>query len=427
MNPRLPLLSLLLLASGALYAAASLWQNGLPANYWQWRHELVLLSGVQLMAVMSAAMLLATRPRWLEPLLGGLDRLYALHKRLGIAAGLLLAAHWLIKLSPKLMLALAWVTPRIKSGGGGKDPLVSLAKDVGEWAAWAVLAMVILALLRAVPYRFWRKLHQLFAPLYLAGAFHGLILMPAEMWAQPVGWLLAALMLIGSGCALYSLAGRIGKRQQYAGRVQSIEALPAGQLEVICQMKAWPGHHAGQFALVNFAAHEGAHPFTIASADHGDGQLRFIIKALGDYTRRLPAELQIGQAVIVEGPYGRFQPRGGARQAWVAGGIGVTPFLAWLQSQELADSQLDVDFYYCVRSRGEAARLEEVRQACHQHGVRLHLIKSEAGARLEAGMLPEVDEVWFCGPQGLGEALRRGLKQRGAQAPVFHHEAFAMR
>ena len=90
MNPRLPVLSLLLFASGALYAAASLWQNGLPANYWQWRHELVLLSGVQLMAVMSAAMLLATRPRWLEPLLGGLDRLYALHKRLGIAAGLLL-------------------------------------------------------------------------------------------------------------------------------------------------------------------------------------------------------------------------------------------------------------------------------------------------------------------------------------------------
>lgn len=427
MKRNLPLLSLLLLVSGALYAAASLWQNGLPASYWQWRRELVMLSGVQLMTVMSAAMLLAARPRWLEPLLGGLDRLYALHKRLGIAAGLLLAAHWLIKLSPKLMLALAWVAPRIKSGGGGKDPLVSLAKDVGEWAAWAVLAMVILALLRAVPYRFWRKLHKLFAPLYLMGAFHGLILMPAEMWAQPVGWLLAALMLIGSGCALYSLAGRIGKQGQYAGRVDRIEALPAGQLEVICQMDGWPGHRAGQFALVNFAAAEGAHPFTIASADHGDGRLRFIIKALGDYTRRLPAELEIGQTVTVEGPYGCFQPRGGARQAWVAGGIGVTPFLAWLQSRELAEKPLDVDFYYCVRSRGDAARLEEVRQACHQRGVRLHLIESEAGALLNADMLPEVDEVWFCGPQGLGKALQRGLSQRGAQAPAFHHEAFSMR
>ncbi|MBN3002798.1 ferric reductase-like transmembrane domain-containing protein [Chromobacterium alkanivorans] len=426
MKRNLPLLSLLLLISGALYVAASLWQNGLPASYWEWRRELVMLSGVLLMTVMSAAMLLAARPRRLEPLLGGLDRLYALHKRLGIAAGLLLATHWLIKLSPKLMLAMAWVAPRVKSGGG-KNPLTSLAKDVGEWAAWAVLAMVILALLRAVPYRFWRKLHKLFGPLYLMGVFHGLILMPTEMWAQPVGWLLAALMLTGSGCALYSLAGRIGKQRQYAGRVQSVEALPAGQLEVICQMDGWPGHRAGQFALVRFSAAEGAHPFTIASADHDDGRLRFIIKALGDYTRRLPDELEIGQAVTVEGPYGCFQPRVGARQAWVAGGIGVTPFLAWLQSRELAEGQQDVDFYYCVRSRGDAARLEEVRQACRQRGVRLHLIESEAGALLSADMLPEVDEVWFCGPQGLGAALQRGLRQRGAQAPVFHHEAFAMR
>ncbi|MBN9423037.1 MAG: ferric reductase-like transmembrane domain-containing protein [Candidatus Accumulibacter sp.] len=124
-------LTLLLAATTLLYAACTVPLAGWPENFWGWRHELMLLSGVQLMAVMSAAMLLAMRLVPVEQALGGLDKLYALHKRLGIAAGVLLSAHWLIKLSPKLLLALQWVEPRVKRGGA-KDPLVSLAKDMGE-------------------------------------------------------------------------------------------------------------------------------------------------------------------------------------------------------------------------------------------------------------------------------------------------------
>lgn len=45
----------------------------------------------------------------------------------------------------------------------------------------------------------------------------------------------------------------------------------------------------------------GAHPFTIASADRGCGEVRFSIKALGDYTRRLQDNLEVGARVEVEG------------------------------------------------------------------------------------------------------------------------------
>lgn len=421
-------LTLLLAATTLLYAACTVPLAGWPENFWGWRHELMLLSGVQLMAVMSAAMLLAMRLVPVEQALGGLDKLYALHKRLGIAAGVLLSAHWLIKLSPKLLLALQWVEPRVKRGGA-KDPLVSLAKDMGEWAAWAVLALVVLALLRAVPYGFWRKLHKLFAPLYLVGAFHGVVLMPAEQWATPLGWLMGALMAAGAGCALWSLGGRIGKARRFAGTVSRVTPLAGGQFEVVCRLgDAWPGHVAGQFALVSFDAGEGAHPFTIASASRADGELRFIIKALGDYTQSLAARLRAGAPVAVEGPYGCFDARrGGRRQAWVAGGIGVTPFLAWLDAgRPLAPGQ-EVDFYYCVRKAADAARLDELTAACARSGVRLHVIESDAGALLDATQIPDVDDLWFCGPRGLGEALRTQLGERGAQAPAFHHEAFSMR
>ncbi|OWY37341.1 reductase [Xenophilus sp. AP218F] len=423
---RRPVTSLLLVFA-VLYAAASVWHSGVPDSYWGWRYEWMMGSGVLLMAAMSAAVVLAARPVWLEQRLRGLDKLYGLHKRLGIAAAALLAIHWLVKLSPKLVLALGLAERRARHGGG-RDALASLAKDMGEWAAWAVLALVALALLRMVPYRFWRKTHKLFAPFYLMGAFHTVVLAPGDMWLQPAGWLLAPLMAAGVGCAVYSMLGRIGRPRRFAGEVARATPLPGRQLEVICRMgRRWPGHAAGQFALVCFDEAEGAHPFTIASADQGDGELRFIIKSLGDYTATLADSLRPGQAVTVEGPYGCFDlRRGGQRQAWVAGGIGVTPFLAWLQSRE-PEEGYDIDFYYCVRSAGEAARLDEVRQACQRHGIRLHLIAGDTGAQLEASMLPQVEDVWFCGPQGLGAALRRGLAARGALAPRLHQEAFSMR
>ncbi|AZN36737.1 ferredoxin reductase family protein [Iodobacter ciconiae] len=423
-------LPILLLISTLLYCLCSYLQNGIPATYWEWRHELVLLSGVQLMTVMSAAMLLATRPAWLEKPLSGLDKMYGLHKQLGIAAGILLAMHWLIKLSPKLVMAMEWAAPRIRHSGlgKGKDPLISLAKDVGEWAAWAVLAMVILALLRAVPYRFWRKVHKLFAPLFLMGAFHGLILMPRVLWLTPVGALMAILLITGSICAIYSLLGQIGKNRQITGHISQITPLPADQLEVICQTDAsWPGHQAGQFALVSFNQSEGAHPYTIASAPRPNGELRFIIKALGDYTRTLARDLKVGDKVTIEGPYGCFNgASNGVRQAWIAGGIGVTPFLAWLESPAFKGQQ--IDFYYCVKSAKEAARLPEIQAACIARKLRLHLIESDAGQRLNVAQIQAetLDDIWYCGPQSLGNAISQHLAQM-SQPPRFHHEAFAMR
>ena len=157
--------------------------------------------------------------------------------------------------------------------------------------------------------------------------------------------------------------------------------------------------------------------------------MRFIIKALGDYTKCLANQLQPGAALEVEGPYGRFvPPEGNARQVWVAGGIGVTPFLAWLESRlEHPLPRPEVDFFYCVEHASQAAGLDEIQAACTATGVRLHLIESASGQRLSASMLPEVGDVWFCGPKGFAHALESGLASRGTQQPRFHTEAFAMR
>ncbi|MDP1644049.1 MAG: FAD-binding oxidoreductase [Thiobacillus sp.] len=116
----------------------------------------------------------------------------------------------------------------------------------------------------------------------------------------------------------------------------------------------WPGLEAGQFAFVTFDQSEGPHPFTISSAWHGNGKLFFLIKGIGDYTSTLPATLKVGDLVKVEGPYGRFAFGGRKpRQIWVAGGIGITPFVARMQALASKPDGKSIDLFYSTRAPDE--------------------------------------------------------------------------
>ena len=82
------------------------------------------------------------------------------------------------------------------------------------------------------------------------------------------------------------------------------------------------------------------------------------VKALGDFTARLGQKLDVGQAVRVQGPFGRFRMSGTADEVWIAGGIGITPFLAWAAA--LSPDARPVHLFYCIRSREEAPHLAEI-------------------------------------------------------------------
>jgi predicted ferric reductase len=158
------------------------------------------------------------------------------------------------------------------------------------------------------------------------------------------------------------------------------------------------------------------------------------VKNLGDYTARLPDTLKPGQRATVEGPYGCFRfGSDRSRQVWVAGGIGITPFMA--RMEELAHrSQMEnaVDLFYSTKQPDEAF-IGPLRQLAEASGVRLRLIVAGRDGLLDAEKLcAEVPEwkdasLWFCGPAGFGHVLRRGLEARGFDGAHFHQELFDMR
>lgn len=404
--------------------------------WWIARQEALYLSGLLSIAMMSLALLLATRPTWLEAPLGGMDRIYRTHKWAGILAVSFGTLHWLVEMSDdilKFAIGREGRLPKEKLGGL-LEILRDLGEDLGEWAIYAALAMLAITLWKKFPYRAWRLLHRAMPVIFLMLAFHAALLAPLAYWREPAGVLLAVLLAVGVYGALRSLLGGIGRGRVATGRIVAVDHSAADVTGVRCRLdRAWRGHRPGQFAFVTFDDKEGAHPFTIASADQGDRTLSFQIKALGDYTRGLAARLQPGQAVRVEGPYGRFDiarcnPR--ARQIWIAGGIGITPFLAWLESlQGKPGPALRADLHYCTRDRATDAFVPRLEALCAAlPGISLHIHGARQGASLRAAALGEASnaEIWFCGPTGLAEALRQGLGALGWRPP-FHQEAFEMR
>lgn len=416
----------------------------LPAGVhplWVARHETVLLTGLLAIAMMSLAMLLATRPTWLEKPLGGMDRVYRTHKWAGLLAGLFAILHWLAEQSGDLIKSAIGKAGRLPKGQHADwyITLRHLVEDMGEWAFYAIVALLLVALWKKFPYRPWRLLHRAMPVLYLILAAHAVVLSPFDYWQQPVGWLVAVLLAVGSHAALASLFGTIGRGRRAAGEIVTIEQPSPELTTVSCRLRhGWHGHRPGQFAFVTFDAREGAHPFTIASADRGDGCVTFQIKALGDYTRQLAARLRPGQAVRVEGPYGCFdlaRADDRAQQIWVAGGVGVAPFLAWLESLQATPEQAPAaELHYCTRDRdGDpfVIRLERLCAGLPNISLRVH--GDRQGQRLDAeGLMRGAQaarrsEIWFCGPSGLAAALRDGLRRHWRKPVRFHQEAFEMR
>jgi predicted ferric reductase len=433
---------LLLLSALWWLTDTTAWGN-LP-NVFAWRAVLMQYSGVLGIGVMSLAMLLALRPVRLEPALGGLDKMYRLHKWLGIAGLVLSVSHWLMAQGPKWLVDLGWLTrpargPRPVLLPGSVQQLLASqhgwAEGVGEWAFYAAVLLMVLALIKRFPYRYFFKTHYFLAVAYLALVLHSVVLMNFDYWGSWLGPVMAALMLGGSYAAVKVLLGRVGAHRQVDGQVVGTETMPDLQvLKLDVQLQpGWPGHEAGQFAFLSLHKGEGAHPFTITSVWRNDGRLTFIIKALGDYTGTLAQRVRVGDAVSVQGPYGRFNFAGATRrQIWVGGGIGITPFVARMQALAGRSDGKTVDLFHttAVLDAQAMAHLEHDAQAA---GVNLHVFHDSRDGQLTAARLTQQvpdwreADVWFCGPARFGHALRTGLTALGLPPGQFHQELFEMR
>lgn len=374
--------------------------------------------------LMAIGIYLSTRPAFLEDAFGGMDAIYKVHKTCGVSAGLLVLAHFF--LSPKELPA-------------GVDELVhSLVPSapLGMISMIALILSLALALNRKIAYHRWRMPHKLMGVVFLLITVH--FLTTPEIFVVhfgPSGAILALAGFIGIISYVLNLFGatrRDGKRFV----VESVHQLERATEVVLRPLGAALAHRPGQFAFIelqNKKFHE-PHPFTISSAP-GEENLRFTMKVLGDWTRDIRESLQPGVEAVIRGPYGRFDcAKAGDKQIWLAGGVGITPFLSTLRAMEPGDSR-EIILVYAVREKGEALYLEEMQDKAKALGnVRIVVLESNEGqfAKVDVmktkiqGALGDY-EYFLCGPGAMVSGLTKGLRAEGVAKSKIHTEAFEFR
>ena len=418
-------------------------------TFWTYRGILVMITGFLTVSWMAIAVILSTRKAWLEQKIGGLDKVYHLHKWVGIWAGICVLLHWLAETGVKKVgqWGIAELPPRIKAPKtGDPTPIYDWFKDFfqfcGEWAFYIGAILIIIALLkRSIPYKYFRLSHKIFPIIAIMGCSHALFftLRSQTYWVQPIGWYTTIIAVWAIIISVMVLAGKLGKNKQMKAQITNFAKGTDDTLDLTLTAPDWKGHQAGQFLFIHFgdnvAKYEGAHPFTIASAwDSTKKTIQLGIKPLGDFTKILPNLIQKNQTVRIEGPYGDFVFKDDdlSPQLWVAGGVGVTPFIARLE--DLAQKNItraNVDFFCSLRD-DKAHFIKEMRELSQKTGVRLHLWLNEVEGTvlkletISAEFKPDT-KVYFCGPFQWGENLLQHLKTKGLSEKNFLRERFEFR
>lgn len=389
------------------------------------RYHVGMTIGSTMIVLMSFSLFLSTRPRWAEPYFGGLDKMYMTHRHTSTAAFLLMFVH-------------IFIVPINIAGFG-------LGNYLGIVAFLSIISIVLPTLSPRIPflnkltgqtYEGWKSLHKYIGIFFILGYIHSITVKapgtPAINWNQ-------IFVFLGIGSYLYTeIFGRFFKKfVPYT--VESVKHPNGTTSEVTLRAKGEPikHAHAGQFLFVRFSGDKilsESHPFTISSAPHED-VLRLTIKASGDYTRHLFDHLKEGSDAIVEGAYGLFNYKsGGDKQIWLAGGIGITPFLSFLRDLK-SKLNHEVHFYYTVRHPEEAVFADEINNITKQHPnlkskIRFSSIHGSLSVdeiKKNAGGDVSKHHVYMCGPFPMIQSFEKKFLEAGVSAGNIHFEEFNFR
>jgi ferredoxin-NADP reductase len=194
------------------------------------------------------------------------------------------------------------------------------------------------------------------------------------------------------------------------------DALPAfsGGSHIIVVMHGALRMHRNPYSLLSSPRQLGAYEIGVRRMEESRGGSHF-----------MHDKVQVGSALEIAHPVNLFGLDKIARKhVLIAGGIGITPFLA--QLEDLHGALVPYELHYSVRSPEHAAFLDRLR-AREGDKVRMYY-DSESQAIDFEGLLsnqPLGTHVYVCGPAGLINRVVTTAKSRGWPDSHIHWEQFS--
>jgi predicted ferric reductase len=386
--------------------------------------------------ILALQFVITGRFHWVEAPFG-LDVLLVFHRVMALIATAALLVH------PVLV---AW--------GEGWPLLTGLRVPWYIWVGRVTLALLLVQVLaglsrRAVrlPYERWRRLHNIFAPAILAlGFIHGVSAGDDGHVAALVVW--GALVTVAFGCWLYGRVVRPRLLLHHPFRVMAVksEAPHVWTLTLKAPEKRPFQFAPGQFQFLRLHGADvpaEEHPFSIASSPTRSDQITLTIKESGDFTAGI-AHVRPGDRATIHGPFGRFShtlhPDEG-ELVFVAGGVGITPFMSMLRYLSDRREPRSVLLVYASRSPADIIFRDELKviEAGDFPALKVIHVLSDAPAswigetgRLDADRLArlcggvEGRAFYLCCPPLMTASLIHGLQQMGVNPRHIHADHFSL-
>ena len=377
----------------------------------------------------SFSLLLSTRWKKLEDRFGGLDQIYHVHRKLGVWGFCLIFLHpW--------AEALKWVPDRMEKFIVFTLPVHGrLSVNLGAYAYWLMLLILGITFLKLLPYNKWKVLHKFMSLVFILSSLH-IVLSEKRVGSEFGQSILYIPMAIGFLSIFYKqiYVPFFSKRLLFS--VADVKYINDTLVEVIIipkqeRIRFIPGQY-GFFTFYGTSLSTESHPFTLIESVEGT-TLSILVKARGDYTINLYRHIKKEDLGEFEGPYGRLHyAKKGSAQIWIAGGIGVAPFLAWIRGmQRTYVPRMKIDFYYCVHRKVDAVFYEDFNEFGRLYPeFRIFLHCSEEGNRLDISNIIESSgdirtrQIFMCGPVKLTSSFKAEFQARGVSNDRIFYEDF---
>ena len=408
-----------------------LWQIALPTP-WDTPKNIAenigRLAGLAGMALFAWNVILSARLKIYNKLFLGLDNTYRAHHIIGSSAFILLLLH------PVFITYRYFLSSPASAYEFIKPNLSSPFRLVGSLALGLMMLLMIITLYINIKYEWFVMTQRVLGLVLFLGGIHAIFVGGSNLKGGVMSLTVYFAILLALAGLVYVYRSifhgsfhryfdyTIAKVVQRGNGIYDLVLKPNSK-----QIDFKPGQFA--FIKLNTSGLLGqVHPFSMSSAPD-EKLLTFGIKDLGEYTKRL-GEVAEGLQVKIDGPYGTFSNQivKNKRQVWIAGGIGITPFLA--MSKALGSEQ-EVDLYYSVKTASEAVYLEDLRKVAKaRSNLKIIPFAADKQGFITADYIfktsRDLDDANFmiCGPGPLMKALKLQLKARGVAKRNINTEEF---